>query len=348
MRRRDLLDLALALGVGGASAAGCSSSPSLVPIGGEAVDPAEIDRDPMALLPSGIVVFGQVDLVALFQTPIGGDIAALVQALVPLGAESGFVPARDTERSLLGVYAMQGVDFCAVTQGRFDIEAIRRAADARAAAPSGQALVKSRYGQFDLYTVGNIGFVLLTNRTLLSGNETGMRRALERLRFKRLQRSVPEWMVGLSETKGSSFVVAGDFGATPATAPASPEKKPPFDPGPTGSAAEPVLEAAASSFPFLSGLRALRLLGNFLSPGQNIAGALTNATNEKAQSGADSLRHLAELAQWANLLTSFGFGATIAPAQIAIQEREVAFTQAVDTGIARAFLGMVAQYVRRS
>jgi hypothetical protein len=333
MRRRDLFDLAVGLGVAAVGVPGCASGPSLVPIGGEAVDPAEIDKDPLALLPSGVLLFGKIDLVALFQTPIGGDIAALVQSLVPLGAESGFVPGRDTERSYLGVYAMQGVDFCAVTQGRFD---------------SGLPLVKSRYGQFDLYTVGNIGFVALTSRTLLSGNETGMRRALDRLRFKRLGRSVPEWMIALSETEGSSFVVAGDFGATAALAPASPEQKPPFDPGPTGSAAEPVLEAAAASFPFLSGLRALRLLGNFLAPGLNFAGALTYVSPEKAQAGADSLRHLAELAQWANLLTSFGFGATIAPAQIAIQEREVAFTQAVDTAIARAFLGMVAQYVRRS
>ncbi len=353
MRRRDLLDLAVghaAIGVLGTGLAGaaCASSPSLVPIGGENVDPAEIDKDPMALMPSGVLVFGKVDLVALFRTPIGADIAALVQSLVPLGAESGFVPGRDTERSFLGVYAMQGVDFCAVTQGRFDIEAIRRAADARAATASGLPMVKSRYGQFDLYTVGNIGFVLLTSRTLLSGNETGMRRALDRLRYKRLERSVPEWMVSLSETKDSSFVVAGDFGASEVMTPKSPEKKPPFEPGPTGSAAEPVLEAAAGSFPFLSGLRALRLLGNFLAPGLNFAGALTYASPEKAQAGAESLRHLSELAQWANLLTSFGFGATIAPAQIALQEREVAFTQAVDTAIARAFLGMVAQYVRRS
>lgn len=345
MRRRDILELAALLGV--ASAGACASGPSLVPIGGKDVDPAQIDKEPIALLPSGVLLFGQVDLVALFQTPIGADIGALVQSLVPLGNESNFIPARDTQRTMLGVYAMQGVDFCAVTQGRFDVEAIRRAADARVTSPNGVPFVKSRYGQFDLYTVGNIGFVLLTPNTLLSGNETGMRRALDRLRYDRLRRSVPDWMVALTENKGSSFVVAGDFGASTVADGASPEKRPPFDPGPTGSAAEPVLEAAAANLPFLSGLRALRLLGNFLAPGLNFAGALTYASNEKASAGAESLRHLAELAQWANLLTSFGFGSSIQPAQIAIAEREVAFVQPVDTSIARAFLGMVSGYVRR-
>jgi hypothetical protein len=299
-------------------------------------------------LPSGVLVFGEIDLVALFQTPIGADISTLVQSLVPLGPQAGFVPARDTTRSMLGVYAMQGVDFCAVTQGRFDVEAIRAAADARVAAPSGLPMVKSLYAQFDLYTVGNIGFVLLTPNTLLSGNETGMRRALDRLRTNRFSRSVPDWMIKLGESKGSSFVVAGDFGAVVQAAPATPEQKPAFDPGPTGSAAEPVLEAAAATFPFLSGLRALRVLGNFLAPGLNFAGALTYATNEKAQAGAESLRHLAELAQWANLLTTFGFGASIPPAQIALAEKEVAFVQPIDTAIARAFLGIVSNYVRRS
>lgn len=348
MRRRDILELAATLSAGAAVGTGCASSPSLVPIGGQDVDPAVIDKDPIALLPSGVLLFGQIDLTALFQTPIGNDVASLVQSLVPLGAESNFVTARDTQRSMLGVYAMQGVDFCAVTQGRFDVEAIRRAADARVATPAGVPFVKSRYGQFDLYTVGNIGFVLLTSSTVLSGNETGMRRALDRLRYNRLSRSVPEWMVGLTENKSSSFVVAGDFGAATVMQPSSPEKRPAFDAGPTGSAAEPVLEAAAANFPFLSGLRALRVLGNFLSPGLNFAGALTYVSNEKAQAGAESLRHLAELAQWANLLTTFGFGASIPPAQIALAEKEVAFVQPVDTAIARAFLGLVGGYVRRT
>ena len=52
---------------------------------------------------------------------------------------------------------MQGADFCAVLQGRFDVPAIERAASARAATPSGVALVKTRYGDNDLYTVANVG-----------------------------------------------------------------------------------------------------------------------------------------------------------------------------------------------
>jgi hypothetical protein len=297
-------------------------------------------------LPKGIIVLGSLDLVALYSTQLGQDAAQIAQTLVPLGAESNFNPMRDTTKVIGGLYAMQGVDFCSVVTGRFDVAAIQRAADARAIAPSGTPLVKTRYGDYDLYTVGNIGFVMLTPSTMISGNETGMRRALDRLRYQRLATALPMWMTRLAATEGAAFAVAGDFGADNVVV-QSADGQPVAQPKASGSPAEPVLEAASATYPFLSGLRALRVVGNFQNPGLNMAGSLTYATAENAQSGAVALRSVADMGQWVNLLASFGFGSALPPAQIAVQAEEVAVVQPVDTQLARAVLGLFASAVRR-
>ena len=96
LSRRALLGAASA-----AALSGCASG--VVLIGGKRVDAATIDKDPIALLPSGIVIFGNLDLVSLFQTPIGGDIATLVSAVVPLGQESNFNAVRDAARVVGGI-----------------------------------------------------------------------------------------------------------------------------------------------------------------------------------------------------------------------------------------------------
>ncbi|MBL8740075.1 MAG: hypothetical protein JNK04_03240 [Myxococcales bacterium] len=342
MRRRRFIELCL--GASAALGAGCSSV-SFVPIAGKKVEAKVIDEGPLALLPRGIVGFLSLDAAQLFATEIGADVARLVTTVVPLGAESGFVPGRDVRRVLGGVYAMQGADFCAVVQGRFDVAAIRRAADARLAAPSGMPLVRTRYGDYDLYTVGNLGFVLLTEQSLLSGNETGMRRALDRLRYSSLERVIPAWMVTLADTKEASFVVAGDFGAESVMA--SPDGTPRAVPRAlAGSAVQPVLEAAAAQLPFLSDMRALRLVGNFKPPGVNLAGALTYGSIEKAQAGANGLRSTAQMAQLGAFVSSFGMGASLPPIQTALNGNDVGFVQAIDVSFARTLLNMMGAAVR--
>ncbi|HSN98612.1 MAG TPA: hypothetical protein VLS89_09940, partial [Candidatus Nanopelagicales bacterium] len=178
-RRAFEIGLALTAGLVAAGVSGCGgAAESLILVGGEPVDAATIDRDPLALLPSGIVMLSYLDAAALFQSSLGGEVDTLIHQLLPIGSESGFVPSRDVTRVHGGLYAMQGADFCAVLQGNFDPEAIRRSADSRALTVLGAPLVKTRYAGNDLYTAGNIGFVVLTRRTVLTGNETGMRRAL--------------------------------------------------------------------------------------------------------------------------------------------------------------------------
>ena len=173
--------------------AGCGGNNDYGLIGGEKVDASLVDRDPLALLPSGVLVLSQHRRRRDVQVQVGATRPRRSsRTLLPLGPESNFVPQRDVTRVVGGIYAMQGADFCAVVQGNFDVAAIQRAVDARAITIDGAPLVKTRYAGNDLYTAGNLGFTLVTSHTALSGNETGMRRALDRLRFGKLERSVPE------------------------------------------------------------------------------------------------------------------------------------------------------------
>ena len=330
-----------------AAAFGCGPKPAFVLGAGERLDAETIDRDPIALLPPGAIMLGSLDLEALYKTPIGGDVNAIVESLVPLGRESNFVPSRDTRKLVGGVWAMKGVDLCAVTQGSFDVQAIQRAADARAQAPSGAPLVKTRYADVDLYTVGNLGFVLLTPSTMLSGNEVGMRRALDRLRTKKPSREVAPWMIELFDTPGASFAIAGDFGAESAVevdAFGLPRRTPRAS---ARTPVQPVLEAVSKTYPFLAGVRAVRVLGNFNPPGLNFAGALTYESEEAALAGSGHLKNLSQLTQWINLLAAFGVGASLPPAQLAPNGKDVGGVQPVDTQFAKMAISIVARYLRR-
>jgi len=308
------------LGVSGALlgallCAGCpSNDETLVYIGGQTVDAKTIDADPLAMLPGGALILGQLDAAALFATSLGPAVGQIATNLLPLGVESNFVPSRDVKRIYAATYSMQGADFCAILQGNFDETAIRRAAQRMAQTPSGVPVVETHYAGNSLYTVSNIGFAVLTPSTILSGNETAMRRALDRLRLGKLDRSLPPWMQELFATQGADFVLAADLSA------------------------ENVIEAAAPQVPFLPGLRIVRVLGNFRPPGTNIVGALTYADNPSATQGVQALNQLQQFGSFTTLLALLGFAPKIPPVTVAQQGRDVAFSVAVDSSTAVALL----------
>ena len=307
------------------SVAGCGGADEgALLIGGERVDSATIDRDPLALLPSGIVMLGYLDAATLFQSRLGPEVSQIVTGLLPLGPESNFVPARDVARVYGGVYAMQGADFCAVLQGNFDTAAIQRAADAKAMTTAGAPLVKSRYGDRDVFVVANVGFVVLTNRTILSGNETGIRRAIDRLRYNKLERSMAKWMTDLVSTQGAAFTVAGDF------------------------TKQPTVEAGAQKYPFLAGLRYMRVVGNFQPPGMNFAGALTYKDPQTAAAGAANLQNLQQIASFVSVISSWGMGPSVPPMQVAQSGNDAAFTMPMDESLVRTLMRVAADTVRKA
>ncbi len=308
------LALSLLVATSALVAAGCGGGDSLVLVAGQRVDSARLDADPVSILPAGILMFGYIDAAVMFHSNLGPDVSTMVQTLLPLPPEASFVPTRDVTRIFAGAYAMQGADFCAVVQGNFDIEAIRRSVDARAVSLAGVPLVKNRYADNDLYTAGNIGFTVLTAHTALSGNETGMRRALDRIRYGKLSRSVPEWMTNVGRTPGAAFSLAGDLSAQS-----------------TGG-------AAAQSMPFLAGATQLRLVGNFQPPGMNFAGTLSFTDEPSAQSSASALDSINSISPFMSLLSSIGLGITIPPIKVARKEKDVGFTIAMDEGTARTLI----------
>lgn len=315
---RRILLCALAL----VPASGCSGNNDYGLIGGEKVDASLVDRDPLALLPRGVLVLGSIDAAAMFQSTWGPEVEQIVQTLLPLGPESNFVPTRDVTRVVSGLYAMQGADFCAVVQGNFDLVAIQRAVDARAFTIDGAPLVKTRYAGNDLYTAGNLGFTLVTPHTVLSGNETGMRRALDRLRFGKLERAVPKWMLDLADTKGATMAIAGDLGGPDA------------------------VDVTSAKVPFLGSMRSVRVLGNFLPPGMNFAGTLSYADAAGAASAAQTLRQAQQIAQITSMFTSIGWGAAIPTPEIAVQQSDVAFTVKVDDNFMHVLLKHVGAQAR--
>jgi hypothetical protein len=314
-----LVALSLALSTLGLLSCKHNQGDSVVMTGdGTKLSSEAIDQDPMALLPANPVVLGWVDAQAFFASPFGGELNRLSAKYLPLGQDAGFVPQRDLRKVIAGVYSLAGADVVAVAQGDFNPDAIRGAADQRAAAPAGGLpLVHSQYAGNDVYTTSNVGFTVVTKHTLLLGNETGMRRALDRIRDNRVKREVPEWMAKLIESPQASMVLAGDMSNQPQVA------------------------AMARSAPFLNGLQNFRILGNFQPPGLNLAGTLSYPDAASATAGASALRSVGQMAGVMNVLAMFGLGSPLQSMDVSTQDRDTSFVIAVDGQSLTRLLGQL-------
>ncbi|MSP25417.1 MAG: hypothetical protein EXR75_09685 [Myxococcales bacterium] len=295
---------------------------SLVLIGGARVDAARIDGDPLALLPAAAIFTGVLDARAFYASELGAQAAQLVQQLVPLGAESRFVPQRDVTRVFGALYAMQGVDYCAVVQGNFDPVAIEQAANARVQNPAGLPLVATPYAGYSIYTVADQGFVVLTPRTILSGNQTGMRRALDRLRFGRLGHDLKPWMHELLADEKAAIAVVGNLGK------------------------QAVVDAAGAELPFLKGIRMVRALGNFQAPGMNLVGSVSYGDAASAAEGLAALGRLRELASLVSMFAAIGFGTSVPTLELQQQGNDVALATSADTNFMRIVLATLIQAFR--
>lgn len=250
---------------------------------GKELTPEDIDREPLALLPSGAVGIAVLDAQQLFSSQFGQKLLVLAQATAPVPASAGFQPQRDLERLVVASYSTQGADVVAVATGAFDKEAIERSADGVQQTPLGAPLVKSSYAGRALYTSRNVGFVVLTRRTVLAGTETGIRRALDRIKEGRVKRGVAPWMGELLDNPGAPIAAGFDLRA------------------------QPVTDAMRQQLAFLDGLETGRLVGNFQPPGLNVAGTLTYGEDAAAQKGSQNLENLSQqLGNWGWLMQLVG------------------------------------------
>jgi hypothetical protein len=281
-----------------------------------------IDQDPIALLPGNAVGALTLDAKALFTSQFGQRLLAITQARSPLPAQAGFEPARDLERVYIGFYSMQGADVAGVAVGRFDAAKIPSAVRANPKTLSGAPVTESRYAGRTLYTSGGLGFSPLTERTLLFGNETGIRRALDRIEEGRARRILPKWMVTLLEKPGAPIVAGADLES------------------------QPVSAAVREQVAFVDGLRTLSFVGNFADPGLNLAGTLAYESEDAASRGADNLRKLHATLSSAGLLMALaGIPQPVRKLDAVAQQKETRFVVGVDAAAIAALLEKAQTYL---
>jgi hypothetical protein len=302
----------------------CSKQGDVVVKTGEdkAFSDADIDRDPLALLPGGAIALSHVDAQQMFASRFGEKLLGLLTSQMPLPASAGFEPRRDLSELYTGVYSMQGADVLGVAIGAFDKQKIQAAADATQKTPQGVPVVKSSYAGRSLYTAGNMGFTVLTQKTLLFGNDTGIRRALDRIQEGRAKRQQPQWMDKLLQTPNAPLVLGADFTSSP------------------------VPEAARTQLAFMDGMKTLALVGNFQDPGLNLAGTLSYEADDAAARGAENLLGVRNsLDRYAPFMALLGIPQPVRKLEAQPKEKEVSFVMGVDGAAVGVLLDKAVDFI---
>jgi hypothetical protein len=289
----------------------------VTPSGAEA---QSIDADPAALLPSGAMVLAKVDAKTMFASGgAGAQIGQMVERIFPIGEEAGFKASRDLESALAGAYSTQGADVVAVLSGKFDEDKIAQVASQHTVTKGGGALVQSEYLGRKVYTTQNVGFTVLSSKTVLAGSETMIRRSIERMKDGKVKRDQPPWMLKTLESDGAAFAAAADFANQPMSA----------------------ASIGMVPLPWVRGLKAARIVGNFHDPGLNVAATLTYPDASQAQAASEEVKKTASMA---TLLALIG-GPQLKGLDVKPQDADVQVKFAVDDQSLRTFLGAVQQYM---
>jgi len=260
----------LALGVLcglGLALAGCPKSEDVIVHTGQGKEKTapQIDADPLALLPGGAITVGVLDAQALFASQFGEKLLEVAKRRAPVPDAAGFEPKRDVTKLYFGVYSMQGADVAGVAVGRFDPKKIEAAADGVQKTPLGVPVTKTTYAGRALYTADSVGFTILTTRTALFGNQTGIRRALDRIKEGTAKRELPAWATKVLSPGGAPFAFGSNLKDNP------------------------IPNALRSKLPFLDGVETLAVVGNFAPPGVNLAGTLVYPDEDSAKTGASKV-----------------------------------------------------------
>ena len=225
----------------------------------------EIDADPLALLPGGAITVGVLDAKALFASQFGDKLFEVAKRRAPVPEAAGFDPKRDLTTVYFGVYSMQGADVAGVAVGNFDPQKIAATADGIQKTPLGVPVTKTIYAGRALYTAESIGFTILTNRTALFGNQTGIRRSLDRIKEGTAKRELPPWATKVLNPGTAPFAFGSNLKENP------------------------VPNALRSKLPFLDGVETVAVVGNFAPPGVNLAGTLVYPDETTAKTGASKV-----------------------------------------------------------
>ncbi len=216
---------------------------------------------------------------------------------------------------------MQGADVAGVAIGTFKPDKIarrRRAAQDR----GGYARGQEHLCESDFYTAGGLGFTVLTARTVIFGNETGIRRALDRIEEGRVQRRLTPWMLDILEKPSAPLAAGADL------------------------TSQPLPKAAWSELEFLEGMKTASLVGNFQDPGLNLAGTMTYEKPEDAKRGADRMLDLyRQLGNYSIVMALFGFPQPIKKLDAQAEEDKVRFVAGVDGQAVAVLLDKAQSYL---
>ena len=304
---------------------GCSHTEDVIVQTGTGQEPSvlDIDKEPLALLPGNVVGIASLDPTQLVASPFGGRLLALLNQRLPVPPSAGFDPARDLSHLYLGLYSMQGADLSGVALGKFDKAKIEAAVNGVEKTPQGVPIAKRQYAGRTLYTAAGFGFCLLTDHTALFGNDTGIRRALDRVREGRVRRQTLPWMDKLLDGEKSAPIVAG-----------------------ADLRAQAIPEAASANLAFMKGLQTMAFVGNFKDPGVNLAGTLVYEDEAGAQLGAQNVQALAQkLGTYGTLLALVGFPQPVRQLQAEAKGKQAAFVVGLDGAALVQLLDKLPEYL---
>jgi len=223
----------------------------------------------------------------------------------------------------LGLYSMQGADLSGVALGKFDKAKIEAAVNGVEKTPQGVPIAKRQYAGRTLYTAAGLGFCLLSDHTALFGNDTGIRRALDRVREGRVRRQTLPWMDKLLDGEKNAPIVAG-----------------------ANLRAQAIPEAASRNLAFLSGLETMAFVGNFKDPGVNLAGTLVYGDAAGATLGAQNVQALAQkLGTYGTLLALVGVPQPVRQLQAEAKGKQAAFVVGLDGAALIQLLDKLPEYL---
>ena len=304
---------------------GCSRTEDLIVQtgAGKEASAVDIDKEPLALLPGGVVGIASVDARKLVASPFGGRLLALLNQRLPVPPSAGFDPARDLDHLYLGLYSMQGADLSGVALGKFDKAKIEAAVNGVEKTPQGVPIAKRQYAGRTLYTAAGFGFCLLSDHTALFGNDTGIRRALDRVREGRVRRQTLPWMDKLLDGEKDAPIVAG-----------------------ADLRAQAIPEAASRNLAFLNGLETMAFVGNFNDPGVNLPGTLVYGDEAGAKQGEQNVQALAQkLGTYGTLLALVGVPQPVRQLQAEAKGKQAAFVAGLDGAALLQLLDKLPQYL---
>lgn len=304
-----------------AIALGCSGDEVIVKTAdGVELTAADIDKNPLALMPGGAVGMFNVEVPRLLQSQAGERLLAMTRSRLPVPAAANFVPERDLQRVIVGLYSFQGVDFVGVAKGQFDQHAIQEAAKSQATTPLGTPLVEVRYAGRTFYVSANVGFVVLTEHSVVFGNETGIRRALDRIEAGRIGVETAPEIATLMDQPGAPLAFA------------------------SSAQHDPTVSGVVHQLSFLEGASMLRMVGNFEPPGLNLAGTLTYSDAAAAAAGQGKLERLRQDISTLGFLTSaFGLAQPIQRLDAQVVDSSLQVAVAVDSTAAANLLDALAR-----